>query len=78
MALIDDLNAKVTELQTTVDAEQVQIDALLTANAATVVGLTEQITALNAALAAGATAEQLTAVITALDAIKADVEATVA
>jgi hypothetical protein len=77
MALIEELNAKVTELQAAVDAEQEQIAALLATNTATVVALTEQIAALEAALASGATADQLTTVIAALEAVKADVEGTV-
>jgi len=77
MASIKDLQDKVTELQATVDAEQAQIAELLAANAGVIVDLTTQITALQEQLANAATPEAIQGVIDGLNAIKADVEATV-
>ena len=77
MANLDDLNAKVAELQASVDAEQEQIAALLTTNAGVITGLTDQIAALEAALSTAPTPEQIQSVIDGLETIKADVEATV-
>lgn len=77
MGALEDLQAKVAELQTSVDAEQQQINDLLAQNAAVITGLNEQIAALQAQLATGATAEQLQGVIDGLNAIKTDIEGTV-
>jgi uncharacterized membrane-anchored protein YhcB (DUF1043 family) len=91
MALIDDLKAqntalstKVDEMQATIDAEQNDIAALLAINAQVVTDLTAQNEALTQQLAAGATPAQLqevidsnNAIITKIDAAKADIESTV-
>lgn len=92
MSQLDDLKAKVSELDTkattlqqTVDAEQEQIQALLTTNAEVVTGLNQQIATLQDQIANGATPEQLQEVATSLtaisekiDAASADVASTVA
>jgi len=92
MSAIDDLKTQasglqtqVTDLQTTLDAEQAQIAELLNLNAQVVSGLNEQIAALQAQIANGATPEQLQEVADSLTAISAgiatvrtDLEGTVA
>lgn len=78
MANIKELTDKVTELQAAVDAEQAQIAELLATNAGVVVNLTAQIAALQEQLAGAATPEAIQAVIDGLNAIKTDVEGTVA
>lgn len=70
MGAIEDLNAKIAEIQTSLDAEQEAIKAAIE-------GLTAQIAALNELLSTGATAEQIQSAIAALDAIKTDLEGTV-
>lgn len=91
MALIDDLKAQVTGLQTqvtdlqlTVDAEQAQITALLETNAGVVTNLNNQITSLQQQIANGATEDQLQDVIDSLTNVtntlattKTDIENTV-
>lgn len=91
MALIDDLKTQVSNLQTQVaefqtalDAEQAQVQSLLDNNAAVVTDLNNQIAALNAQIAAGATPEQLqelangiTTIADNLATTKADLEGTV-
>jgi phage shock protein A len=91
MALIDDLKAKVTtletqvtELQASVDAEQTQIAELLATNAQVVTDLNAQIAVLNEQIANGATPEQLQEVSNSLTTIsdsinttKTDLEGTV-
>ena len=91
MSAIDDLKAQVatlktqvSDLQTSVDNEQAQIQALLDSNAAVVTDLNNQIAALNAAIAAGATPEQLAEVAASLTEVsdsivttKGDIEGTV-
>lgn len=70
MSAIDDLNAKVDELQASLDAEQEAIKAAIDA-------LTQQVADLTALLETGATAEQIQGVITKIEAIKTDLEGTV-
>jgi len=77
MATLQELNDKVTELAATVDAEQAQIAELLATNAGVIVDLNTQITALTEQLANAATPEALQSILDGLNAIKADVEATV-
>jgi hypothetical protein len=78
MALIDDLKAQLATLQTSVDAEQAQIQALLDASTVTVEALKAQIAILEEQLASGATPAQIQEVIDALKVIQADIESTVA
>jgi peptidoglycan hydrolase CwlO-like protein len=91
MALIDELNAKVaslqtqvTELQTTIDTEQAQIQQLIDTNAQVVTDLNNQKQALEQQLANSGSPEQLQAVINSIDTIanslttsKTDLENTV-
>ena len=77
MANLTELNDAIAALQVTVDAEQAQIAELLATNAGVITGLNDQIAILTQQLADGITPEQVQASIDALNAIKADVEATV-
>ena len=77
MANLTSLNDAIAALQVTVDAEQAQIAELLATNAGVITGLNDQIAILTQQLADGITPEQVQASIDALNAIKADVEATV-
>lgn len=70
MPTLQELNTKVDELQTALDAEQEQIQAAIN-------GLNEVITTLTAQVAAGGTEEERQAILDKLTAIKADLEATV-
>jgi len=83
-AQADAVKTQIDDLQASVDAEQAQIQALLDSNAAVVTDLNTQIATLQAAIASGATADQLTAVATSLSEVsaaivtaKADIEGTV-
>lgn len=71
MPTIQELNAKVDELQTALDAEQEAINAAINS-------LNTTITDLQALVAAGGTEAERQAVLDKLNAIKADLEATVA
>jgi ribosomal protein S11 len=77
MPTLEEISAKVDELQVALDNEQEQVAALIAAKDAAISALTESITALEALVAEGGTAEARQAVIDSLDAIKADLEATV-
>lgn len=91
MAAIDDLKTQVgnlqtqvTDLQAALDKEQAQIQGLLDTNAAVVTDLNNQISTLQAQIAAGATPEQLQEIANSLTTIsdniattKADLEGTV-
>jgi len=70
MATIDEINAKVDELQSALDAEQVEIKEAIDALAATVADLTAQ-------LGDGGTTEQRQAVIDKLNATLVDLQGTV-
>lgn len=81
---IADLKAQVATLQESVDAEQLQIQALLDSNAQVVTDLNAQIAALQAQLAGSMTPEDLAAISTSLSEIvgsivttKEDIEGTV-
>ena len=71
MASITELTAKVDALQTSLDAEQEQIKTAID-------GLNQSITDLQAIVAEGGTAEERQALADKLDAIKTDLEGTVA
>lgn len=77
MPTLEEISAKVDELQVALDNEQEQVAALIAAKDAAISALTESITALEALVAEGGTAAARQAVIDSLDAIKADLEATV-
>lgn len=72
---LPEINAKVDELQAALDLEQQQVADLLAQNAATIATLTETIAALEAS---GGTEAERQAVLDKLNALKADLEATVA
>jgi len=78
MSAIDDLKTEVADLKVKVDAEQAQIQTLLDNDTQTIAALNEQITVLTGELANGATAAQIAEVVTEIQAIKADIESTVA
>lgn len=71
MPTLQELNAKVDELQTSLDAEQVQIQAAID-------GLNSVIADLQGQVAAGGTDADRQAVLDKLNAIKSDLEATIA
>lgn len=71
MATIEELSAKADELQASLDAEQEQINNALATLNQTIADLTAQ-------LADGGTPEQRQAVLDKLNAIKTDLEGTVA
>lgn len=84
MATLQQLEAKVAELQSSVDAEQQQIADLLqeketfiAEKEATIQSLNEQVAILQGLVDAAPTPEQLQAVVSNLEAIKADLESTV-
>ena len=77
MATLQELEAKVIELQETVDAEQQQVADLLAQNQATVAALSEQIATLEAQLDAAPNPEEIQAVIDSLESAKADIQTTV-
>lgn len=82
---LEEIQAKVTELQTALDAEQQQVKDLLaekeatnTALQANIVTLNETIASLESQLADGGTPEARQAVLDQLNSVKADLESTVA
>ncbi len=82
---LEEIQAKVNELQTALDAEQQQVKDLLaekeatnTALQANIVTLNETITTLEGQLADGGTPEARQAVLDQMNALKADLESTVA
>jgi len=75
MATLEEISAKVDELQAALDAEQEQIAILISAKDAAITGLTESIAALEAMVAEGGTAEARQAVVEKIEAVKADLEA---
>ena len=70
MASIQELNDKVDALQSSLDNEQVQIQAAID-------GLAAEVARLNDIISQGATPEALQAVADKIDAIKSDLEGTV-
>lgn len=78
MSAIDDLKAKVAELQTSVDAEQAQIQTLLDQSNGTIAELQAQVTVLQGELANGATAAQIAEVATSIQSTIDDIKSTVA
>lgn len=78
MATIAELNAKVDELAIALDNEQQQVADLNAQKDATIVTLNETIAALEAAQGDGGTVEERQAVLDKLNALKADLESTVA
>lgn len=83
MAAIDELKEKVTgletqvtDLQTTVNAEQEAIAALLASNAQVVTDLNTQIATLQAQVAAGASPEQIQEVINGIATISSNITTT--
>lgn len=77
MPTLEELSAKVDEVQAALDAEQQQVADLLAQKDATIVTLNETITELQGQIADGGTTEQRQAVLDKLTALKADLEATV-
>jgi chromosome segregation ATPase len=75
---LEEISAKADELQTALDAEQQQVATLLAEKDATIATLGETITDLQTQIADGGTAEQRQAVLDKLNALKADLESTVA
>lgn len=71
MPTLEELSAKADELQTALDTEQEQIQTAVN-------GLNETITTLQGQVADGGTPEARQAVLDKLNAIKADLEATIA
>ena len=78
MPTLQELSAKVDELQIALDIEQQQIADLLAQNQATITTLNETITTLQGQLADGGTSAERQAVLDKLNALKTDLEATVA
>jgi hypothetical protein len=78
MATLEEISAKVDELQTALDAEQAQVAELIAAKDAAIASLEEAIAALEALVADGGTPEARQAVVEKLDAAKSDLEGTVA
>lgn len=72
-----ELNAKVDELQTSLDTEQQQVKDLLDAKNATIETLNTTIAELQALVAEGGTAEERQAILDKLNSLKDDLEATV-
>lgn len=77
MPTLEEISAKADELQTALDAEQQQVQDLLAEKNATIENLNGVITELQGQIADGGTAEQRQAVLDKLNALKADLEATV-
>jgi len=78
MPTLAELNAKVDELQVSLDAEQQQVADLLAQNTATIATLNETITTLQGQVADGGTEADRQAVLDKLNSLKTDLEATVA
>lgn len=70
MPTLEELSAKVDELQQALDTEQEQIQAVIN-------GLNETITQLQQQVAEGGTQEERQAVLDKLNALKSDLESTV-
>lgn len=77
MPTLQELETKADELQTALDAEQQQVADLIAQKDAAIAGLNETIANLEQQVADGGTPEQRQAVLDKLNAIKADLEATV-
>lgn len=77
MATLEEISAKVDELQAALDAEQEQVANLIASKDAAIAGLNETIASLQAIVAEGGTAEARQAILDKIDAIKADLEGTV-
>lgn len=78
MPTLTELSAKVDELQTALDAEQQQVTDLLALKDTAIAALTQTNADLQLLVADGGTAEERQAVLDKLNALKADLEATVA
>ena len=78
MATLAEIQALLTETQTSLDAEQQAVADLNAQKDATIATLNQTIADLIAAQADGGTPEERQAVIDSLTALKADLEATVA
>lgn len=77
MPTIEELSAKVDEVQTSLDAEQQQVADLLAEKNSTIETLNGVVADLQQQLTDGGTTEQRQAVLDKLNALKADLEATV-
>jgi len=77
MATNKEIDAKVDELQTALDAEQQQVKDLLAEKETTITTLNETITTLQAQVADGGTPEERQATLDKLTALKTDLESTV-
>lgn len=77
MATLEELQAKLAELQETVDSEQAQIAELLAGQQITIKGLEEKIAELQALVDAAPSPAQLQTVVDGLQAIKEDIAGTV-
>lgn len=77
MPTIDELSAKVDEVQTALDAEQQQVKDLLAEKDQTIETLNGVITDLQGQVADGGTTEQRQALLDKLTALKTDLESTV-
>lgn len=77
MPTIDELSAKVDEVQAALDAEQQQVADLLAEKNSTIETLNGVVADLQTQLADGGTTEQRQAVLDKLNSLKADLEATV-
>lgn len=77
MATLEELQAKLAELQETVDAEQAQIAELVAGQQSTITSLEAQIADLQAMVATAPTPEQIQSVIDGLETIKSDIAGTV-
>ncbi len=78
MPTLEEIQQKVAELQTALDAEQQQVADLLAQKNATIESLNTTITSLEVLVAEGGTAEERQAILDQLTATKTDLEATVA
>ncbi len=74
---LEQIQQKVNELQTALDAEQQQVKDLMAKKDSTIQTLNANIIALEESVAEGGTAEQRQAVIDSLTALKTDLEGTV-
>lgn len=77
MPTLEEISAKADQLQTALDTEQQQVADLLAEKNATIENLNGVITDLQGQIADGGTVEQRQAVLDKLNALKADLEATV-
>lgn len=77
MPTLEEINVKVDELQTALDAEQQQVIDLLAQKNATIETLKATIAEMEANVVDGGTAEERQAVLDKLVALTADLEATV-